>query len=226
MILPIDLFIWDANGTIFDDKHVSDMSRDAIFDHFGVARPDPTEWASRVSSHILNLYHSFGIPQSVSREEINRVRMKSYVENIDRVRLRDGARDLLWYFRGAGTFSASALVSAEVPTIISALLRRFSIADQFSAVVAGAWPKMRYLEEFINCMGLPRERIAYFGDTAEDVRVTNELGLVSIGLINPTSYSSVGAIMAENPDLAVVDMQDLNRRITRLQRGSIWLDMD
>ncbi|KKR37691.1 MAG: hypothetical protein UW46_C0008G0010 [Candidatus Yanofskybacteria bacterium GW2011_GWF1_44_227] len=226
MILPIQLFIWDANGTIFDDKDVSDMSRDAIFDHFGVARPNPAEWADRVSSNILDLYHSFGIPLSVSREEINRIRMEGYVKNINEVRVRDGARDLLWSFRGIGLFPYSALISAEVPAIIDILLRRFNIKNQLGIVIAGAWPKKRYLEKFVDSTGLPRRRIAYFGDTAEDVRISNELGLVSIGLVNPTSYSSVGAIMAENPDLAVVDMKDLSQRIAYFRQTSIGLNTD
>lgn len=210
MIKRVRMVLFDFNGTMVDDIHLNRGSIDHIFDSYHIPRPDPKEWRSRVSSNILSLYHSFGIPKSATIEDLNKLRYEYMSLSILRARIRPGLDNLLKKLR-ASCGIRSAIFSAEIGDVIGIKLAQAGLTKRFSLVYADARPKSEHLPRFLKMMQIGSETCAYIDDTAEGVKLSREFGMVSIALVCDTSYSPPEMILAERPDVVIHSMGEAER---------------
>jgi HAD superfamily hydrolase (TIGR01509 family) len=200
------LAIYDWNGTLFNDLPVAYSAMEYIF-HTLVPRlrpPTLEEYRNGITSNFTDFYYRYGIPKTVSGDELNRLRTSHYVKLAANAALNDGAEELLRKCRSIGL--KNAMVSAS-PEDVEKALARFGILHLFDKIRLKAWPKGAALVETVGYFGVAAEEAFYIDDTYDGLRAAKNLGIVAIGFTG--GYCSRERILAAQPDYVVDSLREV-----------------
>jgi HAD superfamily hydrolase (TIGR01509 family) len=204
---PLRAVLLDNNGTCFDDLHVAYGSVRAIMAHWNVPTPSLRQFRDEISSHFADWYRNHGIPGTVTDAQMNAVRETYYAEHGHTARYRPGVLEFLLLCRERGL--KTAMVSAEIGSVLIASLHRERLEAYFDRIEAEARPKTPALVRTLVALGVMPEQAVYVDDSAEGIRSAKSIGMRTIGFIHPTSYASEDRICAVGPDATVRDFDSL-----------------
>lgn len=100
-----------------------------------------------------------------------------------------GAEDFLRYFSSKLTLY---LVSATPQEELEMILKSRGIDKYFTRVYGNPWEKTDAIGEVMREEGFGPEAIVYVGDTMEDYKVANQLGISFVGRLNKDPFDNLG----------------------------------
>jgi phosphoglycolate phosphatase len=190
--------VFDCDGVLVNSRDSNRMFYNLIRQGLGLLPITPEE-EEYVHSHAVGECLARIIPAD-RMEEAEAVRRRmDYAEILPYIHLEDGLLPLLETLRGLGLRLA---VHTNRTTTIERLLRHFDI-DRFFSPIIGAGslshpkPNPEGVHRILRLWGLPKETVAYIGDSALDERTARAAGLQFWSYRNP---GLLAAMYIENFD--------------------------
>src|SRR3989344_6100961 len=121
--------IFDCNGTLLTDLDVSYESIVNIFRRYRAKPPTLKEYQDNITSNFSKLYYDYGLPRSVTPEQINALRGEYYRLNNHRVKFHADTEITLRGLKSRGV--KLAIVSGEVEAILLEKLDEARLRDYF-----------------------------------------------------------------------------------------------
>jgi phosphoglycolate phosphatase len=202
--------IFDWNGTLLNDlQTVIYGSITEIFRTYGLKAPSLDTYRNEICSDFMPFYWKYGIPKTVTGEELNKIR-KVYLNAHSReIMLQRGARDLIVTCRRADM--QTAIVSGEITEVLEDNLRRFRIIGFFDSVRGDARNKEEALIATLDELGTKAEDAFYVDDTFDGLTSAKNVGLDTIGVT--IGYGSIERIKAANPTHIVNSLDELRTMV-------------
>lgn len=176
------LRIFDWNATLLDDLKLNYFCLERIFETFAPNVTPPTREAHRHEmnhSNILEFFYRNGIPRSVTRQDMGKVRHEHYDQNIVQAKLYGGAEDLLRFCKKAE--GSNAIVSGstdDVPHHLNVL----GVSDFFAKTLFSVTEKSKAIARLLEEFGVAPQDAFYLDDTYMGISEAKEVGLTTIGI--------------------------------------------
>jgi len=206
--------IFDLNGTLIDDLHISYGSVKEIFRVYGKPCPTFEQYREEVSADFMKFYYRYKLPITATKDDLNAIRGKFYKSHEIGARLRPGAhRTLEWLNK----FFYVAIVSAEITTNLYRILIENGIQKNFDFIKpeAGA-NKSKALLQASEIFGCAPQDMMYVDDTVDGLESAKTVGVVPVAFANPTGYNSERRLL-EVTDLDISEIGEM-KELLELQR--------
>jgi phosphoglycolate phosphatase len=215
MTAAAKFIVWDWNGTLQDDFHVSIAAANQALQAFGKQPVDADTYRDCFDIPIDRMYRNLGLSEEETLCCIATMQ-DAYFELYDRmvvsVDFREGARDVLDFASSCGI--AHVILSNHVTEVIAKDLTRLNKLDSFHEILAWpdretqfSHPKDHFLASYMQRHDLRAEDGIVVGDTTEEVKVARKLGLVSVALSG--GYHSLSILEKAKPDYIIHALPDL-----------------
>ncbi|MCP4608397.1 MAG: HAD family hydrolase [Planctomycetes bacterium] len=102
-----------------------------------------------------------------------------------------GAKDFLDYFSSTVPLY---LVSATPQEELGIIIESRTIDRRFKGVYGNPWQKTDAIDEIMREEKVAPEAVVYIGDTMDDYRVAEQLGLLFVGRVNKQSFDNIDII--------------------------------
>lgn len=192
------LFDWD--GTLVDSSEAAYASICAMFKAFDCRVPPKSVYMESINLKHKAFYHEHGIPETVTRDELNKIFMDGVRANIRLIRLRKYALSLLRVCRKMQI--PTAIVSGASPAeYVAEGMKVTRIGAFIDHVRACATTKIPELQEVLQRLSVHPHDGFYLDDTSEGVDAANKVGLISVGIEG--GFNSKEKILRANPDFLI-----------------------
>lgn len=202
--------LFDYNGTLLDDRALNYLSICEIYKAVGVNPPEEEEWFENLGSNYMDNYYFHGYPKGDLKKDrviINNIRDQFIKENWLKGKLRPGAKEVVRQCSKLGL--ATGIVSAETWQLLNNRMRKENMRAMFNVICAEAWPKKEHLKRTLSQLEVLPSESVYVDDTYEGLSVAREIGMLTIGFINFSSYGSYPRIVDAGPDVIVSSLKDM-----------------
>ena len=108
------LAVFDFDGTLVE-RHFAFEATRSVFNSFGVSPPTEDDFFENILPDVLRFYHDRGIPSHLTLEDLYIPWLDFQRENLHRLVLREGAKQVLEELRKSGAHVAigsNALLSS------------------------------------------------------------------------------------------------------------------
>jgi len=211
-----DLVIFDADGTLIDNRH-------AIRSNFNYARqaqgypPLPeSEIDAMIGTPLVEMYGRT-LPESARHlaPQMARMHAERYLSNCDKgIVILDGAVSTLEYLRQNGFRSAEA--TTKTTGGVRQLFQKIGLYDRFDMVVGvqdGIKPKPHpdMIYYILEQLQIGKERAVLVGDTPTDIETARNAGIQVIVVTTGVKlgFADFREIRAMQPDLIVPSLPDV-----------------
>ncbi len=203
----IKLFLWDFNGVIIADAKDCYEADLAIVLHFGGRHFSFKEWQRAIIIPSDAFYASMGCPLEELHkrgQEVGYVFDKIYEPRVKLCRTRKGLRETLLFLRSQKI--GSVICSNHTVSGIEALLRRFKLITQFSAILANdsistsmfKATKSERIKKHLAKLNLKPHEVMIVGDSPEEVKIGKHEGFITVGAMG--GYYDDARIKLSKPD--------------------------
>jgi HAD superfamily hydrolase (TIGR01509 family) len=172
--------LFDWNGTLFNDSPVWYASVKEIFLAYGKQPPTMEEYFRELEGDYLKIYRSRGI--FASRDEINEIYEKAYVERVERAELFPGVAYTLGALSEKGVIMG--IVTGQKDYLVIPFLYKFGIGPLFSCCEYHALDKKSSIRLILENAGIAPEECCFVGDAPADIRHGNAAGVITIAFLN------------------------------------------
>lgn len=215
MVKNKGLVIWDLNGTLVDDLHISHQATCGVIQSLrpvqAASRGLPTlyEYRELLRGEIIAMYHTYGVPEFVDLNNTDVIRCRRYSNSGYVPALRDHAHQALQGLQDSGipqaiVSSEGRLTFAHIMGVVGFRLQHMiSQQDWFGACC----PKDDQVRELATRYGVPMHKVVYIGDTAADIEMARRVGALSIGLVHETAYGLEPHVIEARPTAMISDMR-------------------
>jgi len=205
--LPVKAIILDFNGVIICDRDLMYRSTCHVFEAYKVKPPTMDQWrACAGSNYMKDMYEKLGL-RNITSQDQHRIRNKYIFEHWGDASIRPYCYEVLSVIRRLGV--QTSIVSAEASVVLYRRIREAGIGHLFDKVFSEASPKKEFLVQAVDLFGLQASEILFLEDSAEGIRIGNELGLMTVAFMNETSYSFHREMAAENPKFRITELTEL-----------------
>lgn len=215
MVKKQGLVIWDLNGTLVDDLHISHKATCGVIQSLRpvqlASRGLPTRYEYRelLRGEIIALYHKYGVPEFVNLNDTDSIRCHRYSNSGYVPALRDHAHQALQGLQDSGI--PQAIVSSEgrftfdhIMGVVGFRLKHMVPQQDW---FAGCCPKDERVCEIAHRYGVPMNKVVYIGDTVSDIEMARRVGALSIGLVHESAYGLESHVIEARPSAMISDMR-------------------
>ncbi len=190
---PIQLVVFDFNGTLYDDLHLAYASTKQIFDVHGVPAPTLAQFQEGISTNWLPFYRDYGIPEHVSPEDMIEIRRAYFAEHGHKAFFRPSAAHVVRKLQRGGM--TMGLVSGEHRPAIEAALETNGLTGCFSFIYASLRSdKAPTLSKAVADCGVEPECAVYVDDSEDGLKAAVSVGMMAIAITHPTAYHSAARL--------------------------------
>lgn len=173
------LLLSDFDGTMNDSLEINYAAFKEVFDHFGVTAPTIEEFQMGITRLMDNFYYNYGVPKTVSLEEIRKIRhnhkSRIYYQN----HILPDIVEAFQKIKGMGV--NIAVVSSNTFDDISKIIYGNKELKQIiSAIFAG--DKNLLLKQAMDKFEVSASETAYIDDTAEGLTAAKNLGIFAVAV--------------------------------------------
>lgn len=199
---------FDYNGCLFDDRHLTFDSVLEVCRLFKTTRlPTFEEWRRSIGSNYVDFYRNVGISPKVTRQELNAVRNNYIFYHWNDAQLRPDAGNVVRKCKTQGLLTA--IISAETKPLLLRRIRENKLEKFFDLIYTDTSPKKEYLEKALHELQLLPEEVLFIEDTAEGIKAGNEVGLITVGVVNKTSYGFPDDIRKAKPRWTIAELSEI-----------------
>lgn len=200
------LAVFDWNGTLLNDLPIVYDSVIEIFKRYGLPAPTLEEYRSEIKADFMKFYHAHGMPAEVTGDDLNKIRKEYLTAHRSESTLQNSTLTMLFSCKNAGL--SRAIVSAQVPELLSQELVRFGIANVFDNVRGGAWPKKEEaLLEVMKKFDVRPYEAFYVDDTFDGIASAKNVGMATFGYTG--GYNPRPRILEANPNWVIDDLSEI-----------------
>lgn len=194
----------DWNGTIVDDVQVWDRARKGTFLHFNAEPPSIEEYFTEIETgDYLEVYRKRGI--TASREALNEVYEKLYIEKFKNIRLFPGVKTTLEQLNKREVHVV--LVTTQPEELVVPLLNKFKIEGLFGRKFYHSIDKTLAIKQEIKNLKADSKSCFFVGDVASDMQYAKGAGVVSIGFTK--GYSPPNILRATSAEYYIDSFEEL-----------------
>jgi phosphoglycolate phosphatase-like HAD superfamily hydrolase len=197
----------DFNGTLVRDFENGYQATVNCIETFAPKAKIPTRRECRLGkTHLVEFYHSRGVPQSVTKEMVYSQWYSSYHSSCEKkfANLTEGVRRVLAF-----------LESKKIPRIIvsgfagdlTGYLEYNKLTNAFEEVYSRIADKAEKMQEILAREKVNPQNAFYVGDTPEDVLAAKRAGVRAIGLIS--GFTDETLIRQASPDFYAENFYDV-----------------
>jgi HAD superfamily hydrolase (TIGR01509 family) len=214
------LAIFDWDGTLVDSVMLSYLVTCHLFGIYNV--PPPSLDVYLAARHndprdFVAFYKQHGVPPDATIDELSAHWARLFSDHAAELKLREGAKETLELCRALGM--GTAIVSANVGSVISAGLRSMGIEHLIDHVEARAKGKVAELRQVLQLFHLPPDRAVYIDDTFEGISAAHLAGISAIGLAG--GFGRLEHLLEAAPMFCAANHQDLCQHFRQLRSPSI-----
>lgn len=205
----------DWNGNLFDDREYAWGAVEAIFQNFGVKPPSPETFFDATSADYVACYRSFGIPDRITKEELNQIWRKYFADHRNTGQLRPGTRELLALARQLGL--ETAIISGEAGSVLQKRLADLNLRQLIAIAWADCHNKGDSLKKLASILDVNPKRIVYVDDNFAGLAEAKSIGAITIGFTN--GWQSSNRISQANPHFTAGNMHVVKEIVEKLHQG-------
>ena len=199
---------FDFNGCLLDDRGLTFKSVQEVCRAFKISKlPTFEEWRRSIGSNYMDFYRKAGVDSGVMQNVLNEVRNGYIFLHWNDAQLRPDAETIIRRCKAEGL--KIAIVSAETGSLLLKRIREAGLEDLFDLIYTDASPKKLYLDQALQALNLSPEEVVFIEDTAEGVRAGNEVGLITVGFVNDTSYGFHDDIRKAKPRWTIAELSEI-----------------
>ncbi len=175
----INLIVWDWNGTIIDDVALCVDIINRLLEEHGLQRIGLKTYRRLFRFPVREYYKSLGFDfDKVSFDVVGQEFINRYNQNLDKITLQPGARELLEALKKAD--KTQVLISARKQSQLLEDVERFGLSGYFDRIIGLdddlARGKEHLVREFFQNTQTDPEAALFIGDTEHDCRIAKSLG--------------------------------------------------
>lgn len=209
------LAISDWDGTLFNSLGLVYGSVVEIFATFGLNPPSLETYRNEITADFMKFYWKHGVPQNATGDELNKIRKRHFEKHWQDARLNKGVKEWLEAMRRMNT--PVAIVSAEIPEVLTRRLTELELLPLISHVRGGAYLKEEALREVLALFGVNPKDVFYLDDTYDGLMAAKAAGITAIGYNGDSRYNSTRRLQ-EATDIMVGSIPEL---IASMQGGPL-----
>lgn len=212
-----DLLALDWNGNLFDDREYAWGAVKTIFTNFNTKPPSPDAFFDATSADYVACYKRFGIPEHVTKEELNEVWRRYFSDHRNTGQLRPGVRELLALAKQLGL--KTAVVSGEASSVLQKRLDELNLRQMIETAWADCHNKGESLKKLSAQSGIAPGRIVYVDDNFQGLVEARSIGAITIGFTG--GWQTPGRISQANPHFLAGNMHVVRGIIKKLQEQKV-----
>ncbi len=195
MIEKYNHVIWDWNGTIFDDLHLSHDIICRLMEKYGMQTITLEEYKDYFTIPVRDYYEKIGFDfEKESFESVGKKWMDEYERRKFECSLYSGVTDVMEKISSLGI--SQSILSAYSQHTLDEMVNHYGIRGFFKYVMGldniYAASKLHLGRKLIELISTGKEKILLIGDTIHDLEVAHEIGAECILLSNGhQSYSKL-----------------------------------
>ncbi len=198
------LFDWD--GTLVNSRKALYACSSQIIRSLG-GTPLLEEQFFREADSKLSHYQKSGVPETITRDELNAIWGETFGQFAHMVTLREGVAETLAFLRDCDM--RIIIVSANVSEVIAPSLAANGIAGLVESMYCGACGKISELRQALADLRCHRSEAFYLDDTHEGVSAANAVGVTSIAIEG--GFHDRERLLEANPDHVIASLPELPR---------------
>lgn len=198
-----EIVSFDWNGFLLDDRKLVYAAVRAIFSHFGKTPPSEEDWRRKITTKnwIRTVFYDNGIPPSVSRQELNSLRINFFQTHRNGTFLAEGALSALKRLKAMGCRLIIVSGEAKDYLVNGDRLQDFGLLDFFEIVEDGVTDKSEVFKELIKHFNVSPRNFFHGDDQVDGIEAAKRAGVQSIGLLdNSQSYHFIAEVHRAKPD--------------------------
>ncbi len=196
--------IWDWNGTLLADVEAAHRSINGMLDRRGGKPLTLEQYRELFSFPVREFYTASGFDVGAEDWDLLAEEFHAAFLADDSIRLRDGAREVLAFFKAQGI--EQSILSAAEHNMLLKMVREAKVEECFAHILGTdnihGLSKSAQAQALMAELKLPKEQIVLIGDTLHDAEVAQELGirciLLSCGHQSPRRLKKAGVPMVES----------------------------
>ncbi len=200
------LAIFDWDGTLADTGEAAYLSVCAQFRTYGCEPPSKKVYLESINLKHKAFYHEHGIPETATREELNKLFMDGIEANIHLIKLRSHAREFLLECQKHAI--PTVIVSGVSPErYVQKGIEVLGLTGLITHVRACATTKIPELLEVCKRFGVEPQQSFYVDDSFQGVSAANIVGAFSIAIEG--GFFEARELMRANPAMHISCFSEL-----------------
>lgn len=200
--MPIELLLWDYNGTLTDDLSRITKAVNIFLDRFGIA-PAKNEEVACYDGNISKFYQARNI--NLPMNEISSAVFEIYSKLNDPIPLRQYAIESLESIE-----QAQILVTKHPTSLIEREIDELSLRKYFLKIYSGANNKAHLFRQICQDMNLKLQNSIVIGDMIGDINDAKLAGNRTIGI---SGYHPREILLKSNPDFIIDSLYNFKKNI-------------
>jgi beta-phosphoglucomutase-like phosphatase (HAD superfamily) len=205
--MAIQLVLFDWDGTLVDTRECAYGGVCAIFDHYGIPVPSIECYLGEVGSDYMAFYHKYGIPSTVTHEDLNKIWNAFLVNRGTVPKLRKGALQVLRACKAR--FVRTGIVSSNTDVVVQEGIKLLSLSSLIDCVQADALNKVQKLQQAMDFLRVSHRDALYVDDTYEGVHAARLLGMKAMGITG--GFNLRERILEAHPHCLISELDELIR---------------
>jgi phosphoglycolate phosphatase len=209
-MIPVDLLIFDLDGTLADTKQDIAMAVNLTLKEFGLPPKEPALIYGYVGDGVRKLLQRAfeGQPQAFYEKALKIFRQYYLTHLLDTTRFYPGVLEILEHFRGKKKAIATNKPYEYTKKIIDGL----GVQDRFDLVLGGdstlhLKPHPAIIQEVLSRLGVDGKQAVMVGDGVNDILAARAAGAKSCAV--GYGLGRVEDLLAVNPDFFCDQIKDL-----------------
>lgn len=209
------MVLFDWNGTLIDDTPIWYKSIGKIFELHDADPPSIEEYFKRLEQvkEYTEIYRGLGI--DLSTEELDRIYQEEYKKHLETIELSPAAKEVLDILKKRRI--TLGIISVQLRSVFEPVFSRFGLKKYFKHVILEAQKKSVLIARLYLLEKIEPQNCYYIGDTPSDIRHAKNAGVKSVAYL--TEYIPKEMLLANKPDFAISDLQELPKIIARKKRN-------
>ncbi|MEK7115289.1 MAG: HAD family hydrolase [Patescibacteria group bacterium] len=201
------LAVFDWNGTLLNDLSLVYASVQKIFRVYKLTPPTLEQYCNEISADFMQFYWSHGMPQYVTKDDLNKIRQDFFTLHWNNVFLNNDVYAILGFIIGRGL--NISITSGEESSVLEERMKQFSLKPLFDLVRGSAWNKEVVLKETLQYFNILPSEAVYIDDTFDGITAAKNVGMDTIGFTG--GYNSRERILVANPNFIIDSLDEIIR---------------
>lgn len=209
--------IFDWNGTVLNDLGIVYRSVKLIFETYGLKPPPLAVYQNDISSdYMSSFYWKHGVPERVTAEDVNKIRMAFFEKYWEKPRLFPRVDETVSRLKNLGI--PAHIVTSEDREIMLRRIKQFDLKNRFDLICPDAGDKRKKLLSFAH-YDVDLHKCVYVDDSADGLVAAKSLGMTTIGVLY--GYQPAWRIRGARPSYTALHFHDVQRFLLSLAKGDM-----